>query len=117
MVVQYGNSPRLPGSKLIGIPALEAEFAGGSGNRRHDDIEAMMPIEIFSLDGFEVDPETKRVLSVALEMTRVALGLIDDHANGIITMRIIELAKTGERNPDRLCEGALEKLRGHLYGD
>jgi len=31
MVVQYGNSPRLPGSKLIGIPALEAEFAGGSG--------------------------------------------------------------------------------------
>jgi hypothetical protein len=29
----------------------------------------------------------------------------------------IELAKAGERNPDRLCESALEKLRGHLYGD
>lgn len=26
-------------------------------------------------------------------------------------------AKTGERNPDLLCEGALEKLRGSLYGD
>ena len=27
------------------------------------------------------------------------------------------LAKTGERNPDLLCEGAIEKLRGHLYSD
>jgi hypothetical protein len=25
--------------------------------------------------------------------------------------------KTGERNPDRLCEGALKKLREHLFGD
>jgi hypothetical protein len=62
----------------------------------------MMPIETFSLDGFDVDPETKRVLGVALEMTRLALGLTDDHANGIIAMRIMELAKAGERTPDQL---------------
>jgi hypothetical protein len=69
------------------------------------------------LDDFDVDPETKRVLGAALEMTRVSLGLADDFANGIIAKQIIELAKTGERNPDLLCEGAIEKLRGHLYSD
>jgi hypothetical protein len=69
------------------------------------------------LDDFDVDPETKRVLGVALEKTRVSLGLADDFANGIIAKRIVELAKAGERNPDLLCEGAIEKLRGHLYGD
>ena len=75
-----------------------------------------MPITPY-LDDFDVDPETKRVLGVALEMTRVSLGLADDFANGIIAKRIVELAKAGERNPDLLCEGALGELRGHLYGD
>jgi len=69
------------------------------------------------LDDFDVDPETKRVLGAALEMTRVSLGLADDFANGIIAKQIIELAKAGERSPDLLCEGAIEKLRGHLYSD
>ena len=65
----------------------------------------------------DVDPEAKRVLGVALEKTRVSLGLADDFANGIIARRVVELARTGERNPDLLCEGALKKLRGHLFGD
>jgi hypothetical protein len=69
------------------------------------------------LDDFDVDRETKRVLGVALERTRVSLGLADDFANGIIAKRIVELAEAGERNPDLLCEGALKKLRGHLFGD
>jgi hypothetical protein len=73
-----------------------------------------MPI---TLDDFDVDPETKPVLRVALEMTRVSLGLEDDFANGIIAKRIVELAEAGERNPHMLCEGAIEKLREHLYGD
>jgi hypothetical protein len=56
-------------------------------------------------------------LDVALEMTRTSLGLEDDFANGMIAKQIIEIAKTGERNPDLLCEGALKKLREGLYGD
>jgi hypothetical protein len=68
------------------------------------------------LGDFEANPETKRVLGVALEMTRVSLGLEDNFADGIIARRIVELAKAGERNPDLLSEGSLEKLRGHLYG-
>ena len=58
------------------------------------------------LNEFDADPETKRVLAVALEMTRVSLGLTDDLADGIIAS-----------NPDLLCEAALKKLRGHLYSD
>jgi hypothetical protein len=69
------------------------------------------------LDGLEVDSETKRVLSAALEMTRVSLGLIDNFANGIIAKRLNEIAETGERDPDLLCEGAVKKLREHLFGD
>ena len=69
------------------------------------------------LSDFDVDAETNRVLDVALEMTRAALGLADDFANGIIARQIVELARAGERNPDLLCEGALKKLRGALFGD
>jgi hypothetical protein len=75
-----------------------------------------MPITPY-LDDFDVDPETKRVLDVALKMTRVSLGLGDNFADGIIAKRIVELAKAGERNPDLLCKGAVDELGGHLYGD
>jgi hypothetical protein len=69
------------------------------------------------LDDFDADLEMKQVLGVALEMTRVSLGLADKFADGIIAKRIIELGNAGERNPDILCEGALKALRGHLFGD
>jgi hypothetical protein len=69
------------------------------------------------LGDFDGDAETNRVLDVAIEMTRAGLGLADDFANGIIARQIVELARAGERNPDLLCEGALKKLRGALFGD
>jgi hypothetical protein len=69
------------------------------------------------LGQFDLDAETNRVLNDALEMTRAALGLADDFANGIIARRIVELPRAGERNPDVLCEGALKNLRGALFGD
>ena len=69
------------------------------------------------LEEFDVDAGTKEVLDLALEMTRTALGLADNFANGIIAKRIIELARAGERHPGLLCEGALKNLRGHLFGD
>jgi hypothetical protein len=76
-----------------------------------------MSITHYLLDDLNVDPETKRILVVALEKTRVSLALADDFANGIIAKRLIELAKAGERNPDLLCQRAAEQLRGPLYGD
>jgi len=72
------------------------------------------------LDDFNVDPETKRAMGLALETARIALGVTNsgDLANKIIAKQIIELAKAGERKPDLLCEAALMQLREyHLYGD
>ena len=75
----------------------------------------VMPIAQF-LDNSEFDPETKRVMAVALEMARAALqlghqgNLIDER----IAKKIIELAKAGELNPELLCEAVLKEFRQHL---
>jgi hypothetical protein len=72
-----------------------------------------MPITPF-IQEMSFDPETRRVIGVAFEMTCTALRLTDrgDMANAIIAERIIEFAKTGERNPDLLCEGVLKQFCG-----
>src|SRR5438034_2451639 len=74
--------------------------------------ERLMPSTPF-LDDAGTDPEVRRVVGVAFEMTRIALSLAERPAvtNEIIAKRIIELAKTGERNPDILCEGVLKEFR------
>jgi len=72
---------------------------------------------VIYLGQFDLDAETNQVVDDALEMTRAALGLADDFANGIIARQIVQLARAGERNPNLLCEGALRKLRGALFGD
>jgi len=71
-----------------------------------------MPIRPF-LNGEEFDPETVRILGVAFEQVCVALriGNCADDVKQAIANKIIELAKTGERSPDRLCECALEEIR------
>jgi hypothetical protein len=59
------------------------------------------------------DQETLRILGVAFSQVCIALriGDCDDHVRQAIASKIIELAKTGERNPDLLCERALEDIR------
>jgi hypothetical protein len=71
-----------------------------------------MPITEF-LDGHSFDPETRRVMGVALEMARATLGLADrtDPITEILAKRIIALAKEGMIDPTLLCEWALDDLR------
>jgi hypothetical protein len=71
-----------------------------------------MPITPF-LNGKRFDPETKRVLGMAFEMTCIALriGDCDEGVKQAIADKIVDLAKTGERNPDVLCEQALKDIR------
>ena len=71
-----------------------------------------MPISQFLGDS-KFDLQTKRIMGLAFEMTRLALGLADrgDIANDEqIAKRIIELAKTGELNPDVLCEAVVKEF-------
>jgi hypothetical protein len=51
-------------------------------------------------------PEVRRVLGVAFEMVCIALQIegSDDFVKQAIATKIINLAKSGERNPDILCE-------------
>jgi hypothetical protein len=75
-----------------------------------------MPITPF-LNGERFDAETRRILGVALEMSCIALHVGDcaDDVRQAIADKIIALAKAGERNPDTLCERALQDIRqsGH----
>jgi hypothetical protein len=70
-----------------------------------------MPITPF-LNGAEFEPESKRVMGVAFEMARAALRLSDrdEHATKLLAQRIIDLAKQGVLDPDRLCERALNDI-------
>jgi hypothetical protein len=87
-----------------GRPAARSRFGPFAGERN-------MPITPY-LDNEHVDPEIKRIMGIAFEMTCAALHLTD-RANPVVAIvanRIIELAKSGEHAPDRLCERVLADL-------
>jgi hypothetical protein len=71
-----------------------------------------MPITPY-LDGFKFDPETKRVMGVAFEMTLAALWTAKrtDLSKEAIAKKIIALAKEGMRDANLLSEWALDDLR------
>ena len=71
-----------------------------------------MPITPYLKSPYELDLETKRALGTALEMVCISLrtGDCDDHVKQAIANKLIALAKAGERNPDVLCEQALEDI-------
>ena len=74
--------------------------------------ESPMPIRPH-LNGQKFDPETIRVMGIAFEMALIALRLADrgDLANEVIAHKIMALAKAGERDPERLCDGVLVEFR------
>jgi len=87
------------GQRLVALPS-DGLAGGGHAN----------PV-IFN--GEQFDQETLRVLGVSFEQVCIALrtGDCDDDVKQAIANKVIELAKTGERNPDVLCEGALKDIR------
>jgi hypothetical protein len=70
-----------------------------------------MPIRPY-LGGEKFDPETIRVMGLAFEMALVALRLADrgDLANEILARKLIDLARAGERDSERLCDGVLKEF-------
>jgi hypothetical protein len=72
-----------------------------------------MPIRVF-LDGrSNFDAETIQNMSTALAGVLTALGLVgkSDDLTIIVAKKIIELAKAGEHDPDRLKAAVLRSLR------
>jgi hypothetical protein len=68
-----------------------------------------MPIRQY-LHGERFDPETTRLLGIAFEFAIQALHNwgVDDPPREAIARAIISFAKAGERDPERLCDVAVE---------
>ena len=64
------------------------------------------------LRGAVFEPETTQAMGVAFERACTELRLTDqsDPLSQLLADRIIELARTGERDPDALCAQALRAL-------
>jgi hypothetical protein len=70
----------------------------------------VVPIRPY-LDGHSFDPETVRLLGLAFEITRAALKTEDEPVKQAIAIKLIEFAKQGERDPERLSDRALALIR------
>src|SRR6188472_1554216 len=70
-----------------------------------------MPIRHY-LQGHRFDAETVRLMGIAYETALVALlhRRREDPLREAAAHKIIELAEAGERDPERLCEGALRAI-------
>jgi hypothetical protein len=68
------------------------------------------------LDGQGFDPEIKRIMGVAFELVLATLQLADRNvlANEVVANRIIALAKTGESDPNLMCNAVL-KVSGAAF--
>lgn len=64
------------------------------------------------LDGFAFGPEEIRTIVKAYDDALSALGLTnrDDPATRLVAMEVIEIARTGERDPKKIRKRAIEKL-------
>ena len=72
-----------------------------------------MPIRLFLKQGHGFDDEAIRVMGLAYEFARSELRINGENkVNGPIAAKIIDLARTGERDPDKLCDFAIDGLRG-----
>jgi hypothetical protein len=72
-----------------------------------------MPIRPY-LDGHRFDGDTVRLMGIAFEMALASLRYtpaFDDPIRKAHARKIIELAETGERDPERLCDWASKDLR------
>jgi hypothetical protein len=60
------------------------------------------------------EPEAVISMAKAYEDALVALGLTDrqDPITELVAKKIVEIAETGERDPTRLRDRALEEIRG-----
>ena len=71
-----------------------------------------MPIGAY-LDGQKFDGETIRQMGIAFELALASLRAAPDWNDPVreaLAHCIIALAKAGERDPERLCDGALRAV-------
>jgi hypothetical protein len=71
-----------------------------------------MPIRLFLKQGHGFDDEAIRVMGLAYEFARSELRISGENKmNGAIAAKIIELARTGECDPDKLCDFTIDGFK------
>jgi hypothetical protein len=72
-----------------------------------------VPIRAFIGQGHHFDDEAIRVMGLAFECARSALHIqsSDDPLSAKVATKIIEFAQTGERDPEKLCDFAVDGLK------
>ena len=71
-----------------------------------------VPIRAILENDHAFDPEDVANLTAAFEAALTQLGLVDrgDPLTTVVAKAIVQLAKNGERDPKKLCDGALNIL-------
>ena len=71
-----------------------------------------MPIRAILENDHAFGPEDIANLTAAFEAALIRLGPVDrgDPLTTVVAKAIIQLAKNGERDPKKLCDGALQIL-------
>jgi hypothetical protein len=66
------------------------------------------------LRGMAFDEQSVKAMTTAYEATLIELGLTDrtDPLTEIVASKIITICQMGERDPERICELALNDIRG-----
>jgi hypothetical protein len=79
---------------------------------RHVTVGLDVPIRAILENDHAFGPEDIANLSAAFEAALTRLGLVDrgDPLTTVVAKAIIELAKEGERDPKKLCDGAVSIL-------
>jgi|SRR3954466_15505671 hypothetical protein len=114
------KAPRQGGSKRILFlgPNRTGGPAGYPASPFDQARRISMPIRQY-LDGDRFHPETTRLLGIAFETAIQALhnwGVLDPPREAI-ARAIIGFAKAGERDPERLCDLALEACSKPIISD
>jgi hypothetical protein len=96
----------------VDVPTLRSDFCAMELDRNRRCFCCFsMAIRAY-LDGHNFDGETIRQMGIAFEMALASLRATPDCNDPIraaFAQRIIALAQAGERDPERLCEGALRE--------
>jgi hypothetical protein len=73
-----------------------------------------MPLQLRLKNDHSFGPDDIVSLTTAFKATLSKLGLADrsDPITSEVAILVIDLAKKGERDPDKLCEEAVKILRG-----
>jgi hypothetical protein len=72
-----------------------------------------MPLHRY-LEGAVFGPDDLKVMTAAFEAALLKLGLSNrqDRVTELVARKVISLAKQGERDPERLCDGAVSSFSG-----